>query len=243
MVKEKNQSFIFIPLNAMKQFTTAFVSVLIAGSLSAQKLSQINLTGNPGPSYFAILTDQDVLIRITAEGKILDWGTELLSQRANFYDRKLQPFMGRVEYYGQEADSAFRGKVKSIGTCPLTYYGHYEIETKVGKLKSIGTLYLDYYSNFDNAALRGKLRFIGSLIVEYYSSLEDELFRGRLKTVGNVPIRYYSTFDDRYLKGKIKSIGSMVFDYYSSLDPIELRGYLKSGYYRPNIGGVTYILQ
>jgi len=227
----------------MKQITTAFVCVLVASSFSAQRLSQINLTGAPGPSYFAILTDQDVLIRVTADGKIIDWGTELLSQRSNFFDRKLQPFMGRVEYYGQESDSAFRGKVKNIGTCPITYYGHYEIETKIGKLKSIGTVYLDYYTNFDNVALRGKLRFIGSLIVEYYSSLEDEVLRGRLKTVGNVPVRYYSSFDDRYLKGKIKSIGSVVFDYYYSLDPIELRGSLKSGYYRPNVGGVTYILQ
>ena len=32
-----------------------------------------------------------------------------------YYDRKLQPFMGRVEYYGAKDDSIFRGKVKSIG--------------------------------------------------------------------------------------------------------------------------------
>lgn len=227
----------------MKQFAAAAICMLLASFLSAQRLSQVDVAGKGGPSYFSILTDQDVLIRITPEGKIIDWGSELLSQRSNFYDRKLQPFMGRVEYYGQEADSVFRGKVKSIGTCNVTYYGHYEVDTKIGKVKTIGTLFFDYYSNFDNIALRGRLRFIGGLILEYYSSLEDELFRGRLKTVGNVPVRYYSSFDDQYHKGKIKSIGTLVFDYYSGLDPMELRGALKSGIYRPNIGGVTYILQ
>ena len=69
------------------------------------------------------------------------------------------------------------------------------------------------------------------------------MIRGRLKSIGDLPVKYYSSFDDRYLKGKLKSIGSVVFEYYSSLDPIEFRGLLKSGAYRPNIGGVTYILQ
>jgi len=234
---------IFMRLHTMKQFSISFVTLFFTSCTFAQKLSQVNLTGKDEPSYYSILTDQGVLIRITAQGKIIDWGTELLSQRSNFYDRKLQPYMGRVEYYGQESDSAFRGQIKSIGTTNITYYGHYETDTKVGKLKSIGTLYLDYYTNFDNVALRGKLRFIGSLIVEYYSSLEDEVIRGRLKSIGDLPVKYYSSFDDRYLKGKLKSIGSVVFEYYSSLDPIEFRGLLKSGAYRPNIGGVTYILQ
>lgn len=227
----------------MKQFATTLACFLITGCLFSQKLSQVNLAAKTGVSYYSILTDQDVLIRITADGKIIDWGTELLSYSGNYYAPKLQPFMGRIEYYGQEADSAFRGKVKSIGTCSFTYYSHYEKEMLAGKLKSIGNLLMDYYDNFENVAFRGKLRFIGSLILEYYSSLEDELIRGRLKSVGDIPVKYYSSFEDMYLKGKIKSIGPVVLEYYSSLDRVEYRGMLKSGFYRPNVAGVTYILQ
>ncbi len=227
----------------MKIIFAAITSLLFSSCIFAQRLSQVSLAGTAGPSYFSLLVDQDVLIRITPDGKIIDYGTELLSQRYNYYAPKLQPYLGRVEYYGPELDSAFRGKVKSIGTASITYYGHYETDTKVGKLKSVGTLTLDYYTNFDNIAFRGKLRFLGSLILEYYSSLEDETLRGRLKAVGNTPIKYYSSFDDKYLRGKIKSIGTLVLEYYSSMDRIELRGSLKSGLYRPNIGGVTYVLQ
>jgi len=227
----------------MKIIFTAIASLLFSSCIFAQRLSQVSLAGTAGPSYFSLLVDQDVLIRITPDGKIIDYGTELLSQRANYYAPKLQPYLGRVEYYGPESDSAFKGKVKSIGTAAITYYGHYETDTKVGKLKSIGTITLDYYTNFDNIAFRGKLRFLGSLILEYYSSLENEALRGRLKAVGNTPIKYYSSFDDKYLRGKIKSIGTLVFEYYSSMDRTELRGSLKSGLYRPNIGGVTYVLQ
>jgi len=225
----------------MKQILSIIAFLFSSTCLFSQRLSQVSLGGG-GPNYFAILIDQKVLMRITADGKIIDWGTELVSQRSNFYDPKLQLYLGRVEYYGKEADSVFRGQVKSVGTATITYYGHYDTQEKVGKLKSIGTLMLDYYTNFDNIALRGKLRFIGSVVVDYYSSLEDEQIRGRLKSIANTPIKYYSSFEDKDLKGKVKSIGSLVLEYYSSLDRPEFRGQLKSGIYRPNIGGITFIL-
>lgn len=229
-------------MHTMKQILSITASFFFSVCVFSQKLSQVSLGGGAGPNYFAIQLDQNVLMRITPDGKIVDWGTELISQRSNFYDPKLQPYLGRVEYYGKEADSVFRGQVKSVGTAAITYYGHYDTPEKVGKLKSIGTLMLDYYTNFDNLALRGKLRFIGSLVVDYYSSLEDEVIRGRLKSVGNTPIKYYSSFENKDLKGKVKSIGSLILEYYSSLDRVELRGQLKSGIYRPNIGGIIFIL-
>ena len=225
----------------MKIIVTA-VSLLLASCVFSQKLNQISLADG-GVSYFSIYTNPGVLIRISPEGNIIDYGTELESDRGNYYAPKLQPYLGRLEHYRPESDSAFRGKIKSIGTSTITYYGSYDTELKAGKLKSIGTLTLDYYTNFDNVALRGKLRFIGSQILEYYSSLDDEALRGKLKAVGNTPIKYYSSFDDRYLRGKVKSIGSLVLEYYSSLDRVELRGSLKLALSRPNIGGVTYILR
>lgn len=227
----------------MKRFCTTITSLMLTTCIFSQKLSQVSLAGRSGVGYFSILTDQGVLIRITADGTIIDWGTEQLSYNGNYYAPKLQPFMGRVDYYGKEADSAFRGKVKSIGTCSITYYSHYEKDLQAGKLKTVGSLIMDYYDNFENVAYRGKLRFLGTLMLQYYPSLEDELVRGRLKSVGDVPVKYYSSVEDMYLKGKIKSIGTTVLEYYSSLDRVEYRGMLKSPYSRPNIGGVTYILQ
>ena len=145
----------------MRKLFTAITLLLFINSAFSQKLSQVTFAGGTTFSYFSFLTDQDILLRVTDDGKLLEWGTELLAERGNYYDPKLQPYLGRIDYYGQEADSAFRGKVRSIGTCTFTYYGHLDESIKVGKLKSIGTLLLDYYSNFDNAAYKGKLRFIG----------------------------------------------------------------------------------
>jgi len=227
----------------MKRFCTTITSLLLLTCTFSQRLNQVSLASRSGVGYFSILTDQGVLIRITADGTIIDWGTEQLSYNGNYYAPKLQPFMGRVDYYGKEADSAYQGKVKSIGTCSITYYSHYEKNIQAGKLKTVGSLIMDYYDNFENVAYRGKLRFIGTVLVQYYPSLEDELVRGRLKSVGDVPVKYYSSVEDMYLKGKIKSIGTTVLEYYSSLDRTEYRGMLKSPYSRPNIGGVTYILQ
>jgi len=227
----------------MRRLFAAITLLLLINSASSQKLSQVTISGGTTFSYFSFLTNQGILLRITDEGKLTEWGTELLSDRGNYYDPKLQPYLGRIEYYGQEADSAFRGKVRTIGTCNFTYYGHLDEVTKVGKLKSVGTLLLDYYSNFDNAAYKGKLRFIGSLVIEYYSLVDDEAYRGKLKSIGGSPITWYSTFDDKMLKGKLKRVGSVPFEWYSSFDKTELRGALKSGVYRQTIGGITYILR
>ena len=227
----------------MRKFLTVIPSLFLAVFTYSQQLSQVTFSDASNLSYFSFLTDQGVLIRITQDGKILEYGTELLSQRANYYDPKLQPYLGRIDYYATESDSAFRGKVKSIGTCIITYYGHYETAEKIGKLKSVGTLLLDYYTNYDNIAFRGKLRFVGASTIEYYSSLDDEAFKGKLKSIGNSPITYYSTFDDKLIKGKIKGIGSVPYTWYDSFDRTELRGALKSGLYRQVIGSITYILR
>ena len=210
----------------------------------AQQLSQVTFSGASTLTHFTFTTDQDVLIRVSEDGKLMEWGTEMRSDRnMNYYAPKLQPFMGRVDYFGPETvDSVIRGKVKSIGTCMINYYGAYEKDGKPGKLKSIGAVGLDYYTQFDNVAVKGKLRFAGTLVLEYYASLENEAFRGKLKAVGNTRIQYHSTFDDKLIRGKIKNIGSVAYNWGTSLDPRQ-KGVLKSGSYRQNINGVTYILR
>ncbi|HYM93202.1 MAG TPA: hypothetical protein VET23_03630 [Chitinophagaceae bacterium] len=224
----------------MQKFNITIAFLLICGFVYSQQLSQITFSNGSNLDCIAFITDQNVLIRITPDGKIVEWGMEMMSMRSDYYSPKLQPFMGRVDYYDAESDSAFRGKVKSIGTCPFTYYGSYEKDGKPGKIRTIGTAMFDYYDNFAEKTLRGKIRFAGIPELAYYSSFEDEAFRGKLKLVGNTPITYYSTFDDKSIKGKIKSIGSVPYIWYTSFD---LRSGLKSGFYRQNIGGVTYILR
>lgn len=224
----------------MKKLFTAIPFLLFAACTWSQQLSQVTFSGGSSLSYLSFRTNEDALIRISQDGKVMEWGIEWLSERYNYYAPKLQPYMGRIDYYGPESDSAFRGKVKSIGTCALTYYGHYEMESKVGKLRSVGSLSLDYYSSYDNTTFKGKLKFIGNLMLEYYSSMDDEAFRGKLKSIGNTPIIYYSTFEDKQVRGKIKTIGSVPYTWYTSFD---LMNGLKSGEYRQNIGGVVYILQ
>jgi hypothetical protein len=227
----------------MKFFFTALSVLLVYSVALSQQLNQIRFSAGSSLSSIAFRTDQDVLIRISDGGNILDWGVERQSIRYNIYAPDLQPFMGRVDYYGPEADSIFMGRIKSIGTCMITYYGAYEAPEKAGKLRSIGTVLFDYYDNFVNAAYRGKIRFAGSQVLEYYSTIDNEAYIGKLRKVGNTVITYYSSFDDKLVQGKIKSIGMANYSWYTSFDRMEYRGGLKSGNYRQTINGVTYILQ
>jgi hypothetical protein len=229
----------------MKKFIAILPFLLVVFCSYSQQLNQVKFTGASDLSYFSFITDQNVQIRISPDGTILEHGVEFQSNRSsNYYAPKLQPFMGRIEYYDNEtADSAFRGKIKSIGTCMFTYYGAQERDGRPGKIRSIGRAQLDYYTPFDNVAFRGKLKLAGSYVIEYYNSLENEDFRGNLKSVGNTAIKYHSSFDDKLLRGKIKSIGSVNYNWGSSLDRKEQQGALKSGTYRQIINGITFILQ
>lgn len=227
----------------MRIIFTTIVFLFLSHSTYSQELSQVTFSGGTRLTSIAFLADREILIRISEDGKILEWGIEWQAMRSNYYAPKLQPYIGRIEYYGPEADSVNRGKVKSIGTCMLTYYGPFEMEIKIGKLKSIGNIFLDYYTNYDNANFKGKLRFIGDRQLEYYSSFENEAYRGKLKSIGSSAITYYSSFDDKFIRGKIKSIASNKYTWYTSLDRLGYGGGLKSGLLRQNISGITYILQ
>ena len=227
----------------MRKFFLAISILFFATCSYSQKLSQVRFLNGDKLSYYSFLTEQDVLIRISEDGKVLEWGSEVMSDRGNFYAPKLQPGMGRTEYYKQESDSIFNGKVKSIGTCFITYYGSQEEENKRGKIRMLGNLQLDYYSKYDEKNLQGKLKIIGSLLLNYYRPYDDEAFRNKLKFVGTVPITYYSAFDDKYNIGKIKSIGPVPYIWYSPNNDPYMRGGLKTNNYRQFISGITYILR
>jgi len=227
----------------MKRYLLILFTLYSAVSSKAQQLGQVTFNNGSDLAYFSLRTDQAVLIRISPDGNVLEWGTELMSNRGNFYAPRLQPFMGRVEYYGPEADSVIRGKLKSIGTITLTYYGSYETEAKAGKLRTAGTLILDYYTHYDNALLKGKIRSIGNMNIDYYSSFDEEMLRGKLKSISNTFLTYYNSFDDKLIRGLVKTIGSATYTWYTSLDLHASRGALKTGQYRQNVGSITYILR
>jgi hypothetical protein len=225
----------------MRKFFSAILFLLFVLCTRSQQLSQVTFSNASTLSWFSFVTDQGTLIRVSEDGKVLEWGTELVSERsADYYAPKLQPYLGRVTYYGTEADTINRGKIKSIGTCVLTYYGVYEMDEKQGRLKSVGTVNLDYYTRFENLALKGKLRTAGSARLEYYLLFENDALRGKLKTVGNTPISYYTSFDD---KGKVKSIGTVSYDWSFLRNHTQFGGVQKPNFYRQNINGVTYILR
>ncbi|HEX4877857.1 MAG TPA: hypothetical protein VFV31_14365 [Chitinophagaceae bacterium] len=210
----------------------------------AQELAQVAFTNGSTLAYLSLITDRTLLIRINDQGTIMEWGTEESSYRnSNYYAPRLQPYPGRVEYYGQDGDSLSRGKLKSIGSAVITYYDYYESEERRGKIRSIGRQFFDYYNNFYDKQLRGKIKSIGNLFIDFYASFENESLRGKIKSVGSTGIAYYSSFDDRLIRGKIKSIGNQPYVWYTSVDQVGYGGSLKSGPFRQNIGGITYILQ
>lgn len=213
-------------------------------NIYSQELAQVTFSAGTQFSYFSLLTDREVLIRISEDGKILEWGIEVQSSRiSNYYAPGLQPYPGRVEYYGPEADSVERGKVRSIGSSFITYYGIHEVKEKIGKIRTVGRLSFDYYTHFDNKAFQGKVSFIGNSRVDYYSNFENEAFQGKLKSVGSTQLAWYSSFDDKFIRGKIKSIGAVNYTWYTSLDQPGFGGSLKSGPFRQNTAGVVYIIQ
>ncbi|HEY6063587.1 MAG TPA: hypothetical protein VIV35_08260, partial [Chitinophagaceae bacterium] len=120
----------------MKRVSLLISFLFLAKGIYAQELSNIIFSGGAALSSFSFRSDQGVIIRISDNGKVLEWGTDPGPGRYYYDPGKLQPYLGRVEYFGQEYDSVFRGKVKSIGTCTFTYYDKYETATKMGKLKT-----------------------------------------------------------------------------------------------------------
>jgi hypothetical protein len=225
----------------MKRFISILILSFLSCSLYAQKLKQVSFLDFYNLSYFTIATDQDVLIRIAPDGRIMEWGTEVVAYTGNYYAPTLQPFMGRVEYYGDESDPYFKGKLKSIGTAFFSYYGPQDEEWRRGKLKSIGHLQFDYFSKYEDKTMQGKLKLIGMYLLDYYRSYEREELRGKLKAIGSMQVGYVSGFDDKNNVGKIKNVGSASFSWYTPYDYI--KGGLKSNNYRQTVGDITVVLR
>jgi len=224
----------------MKKFLLLLWFFIICITGFAQSLTHVGLSAASTLSSFSFTTSDQAIIKISPDGNIIEWGTASDPGRMGYYQGKLQPYMGRVDYYGPEADEAFRGKVRSIGATVITYYAASQPQEQKGKIKSIGSAQLDYYMSYDNESYRGKLKAAGPVQLVYYGSFDNESFRGKLKSVGNTALTYYSIFDDKFNKGKIKSIGANAFSWYNEMDRKEYQGAMKTGNMIQKINGITF---
>lgn len=226
----------------MKRLSILIFSLIFYTTIQSQALKDVIFSSGADLSSLSFITDQKIIIKISQEGHLIEFGNE--HERGRFYTPpgKLQQYMGRVEYYERQFDSIMNGKVKSIGTTTITYYGSFENAALAGKIKTIGAMWFDYYTDFENESVRGKLKSAGQKMVSYYTSFDNEAYRGKIKSLGGNQITYYSTFDDKSIRGKIKSIGSFNYTWYTSLDRQGYQGSLKSGSQHQLIEGVNYIV-
>jgi hypothetical protein len=208
---------------------------------SAQRIHKIILSDKGATTTTCFLLNENVVIYLSQEGEIKEWGVDLYSDRpADYVNRKITPYGGRVEYYTEKDNEAFRGKLKYIGNVMITYYASFDEKSMVGKIKSIGTNTMSYYTAYDDPSAQGKLKSIGRMNFAYYSSFDNDAYKGKIKNAGSVGFTYYSSTDDKAYSGKIKSMNNMPFTYYSSQDRVGLRGVQKSGNQLQVINGITY---
>ena len=227
----------------MKKLLFTVPLLLLVVVASAQNLSQVTISNAGSDIMYTFVIDGNVQINVSKDGKIIEWGTALEYWRAGYYPGKLQPYIGRVEYYGPADNEALRGKPKYIGSAAITYFSAYENENFTGKVKTIGTTVMDYYSSFENETYKGNLKNAGTISLNYYASYDNEGYKGKLKSVGNTALSYYSSFDDKAYKGKLKSIGSYNYTYYSSYEKREYSGIIKTGSQVQLVNGINYILR
>ncbi len=227
----------------MKKIHSSLFLIFLIQFCTAQKLSEITISNNGALSSYSFSADQGLIIHLTADGNIQEWGTALEPGRMGYSPGKLQAFMGKPEYYPATTDVSIKGKIKSLGTCEIMYFNSFENEWLKGKVKSIGNLALEYYMQFENEALKGKLKRAGILNLQYYSNFDNQSLIGKLKSVDNTVLSYYTSFDDKVIQGKLKSIGNLNYTWYNSFERKEYQGLLKSGLNNQFINGINFILK
>jgi hypothetical protein len=95
-----------------KVFLLLTLVVSFAGTF-AQGISKITITGNGNLDAISFVIDQNVKVYITRDGNISKWGYDRFEARGQEnYPDVLDAYVGRVDYYGQDVDVAFRGKIR-----------------------------------------------------------------------------------------------------------------------------------
>src|SRR5437868_5944264 len=149
----------------------------------SQSLSKVTFNYDGGLDVISVELEPNVMLMINETGNVIRFGEDIFRESGvENWENKVKDYMGRVEYYANTENEAFRGKVKSIGRTTVTYYASYNNEAFRGRLKSIGSTELTYYSSTDDKAYKGKLKSIGGSQYTYYSSFDRQEYRGRMKT-------------------------------------------------------------
>jgi hypothetical protein len=228
----------------VKKLLFLMATVVCINFVTAQKISNITLTGYGSREVISFLTSDRVYLQLSKDGRINEWGIDFGIGRPGYWPGRLDKYMGRVEYYSSNEDQAFRGKVRYIGLTLITYYGSNEEASSVGKIKSIGNINFDYYGNYEDAAIKGLIKNIGGTTFSYYASYDNEATKGKFRSVGSTQFSWYTSFDDKAFKGKIKSIDNNNFTYYSSFERTNgLQGVMKSGFQNRYINGIDYYVR
>ncbi len=227
----------------MRKFYFVVFSSFLFAPAFAQSLARITIDNSSNSDIISFLVDETVLINVSEDGKIIEWGTEDRTQRGDMYPGILEKYMGKEEYYPSTDNEAYRGKIKYIGRALITYYSSDENEALKGKVKSIGSNVFDYYMSYDDPAFKGKLKDAGTVSFTYYRSFDNDAYKGKLKTAGFTNLTYYGSFDDKAYKGKIKNIDRASFTYYSSYDAQGYGGVLKMGSRIVYNGNVKYLIK
>jgi len=214
----------------------------LAVTANAQRIEKVSIRTNGDFESFSIAIDNGVTMNLSKDGNLIEYGTEVVSDRNRNLTR-LEKFLGRVEKYSDFDNEAFRGKVKYIGMTPITYYASYDKEELRGKIRSIGTSIIDYYTKAESDLLSGYIKSFGPNQIQWYSNFDNQAFRGKLKAVGNTNITYYASYDDKAYQGKLKSIGNASFTYYSSNEKREYAGMMKTGTQSQIINGIRFYIK
>ena len=226
----------------MKKFIITCITSFLLAPVFSQDISMVTITGTGNLESISFGLDENVKVNINKEGQIIKWGYDRFQARGQEnYQGLLDTYVGRVEYYSQDDDAAYRGKLRSIGRTQLTYYASYENDNFQGKLKSIGSNTIEYYQPYENESYKGFIKSIGSSPVSWYSSFDNEGLRGKLKSLGSTNIGYYSSFEDKAYRGKVKNIDGFSYTYYSSFE--KYAGSMKTGASMQNSGSSRYYVR
>jgi hypothetical protein len=220
--------------------------IILTGLLTpafTQRVAKITIDNSGNSDIISFLVDETVIVNMSKDGRIIDWGIENNTLRTNIYPAMLEKYMGKEEYYPPTDNEGYRGKVKYIGRTAFTYYTSDDDKSLRGKVKTIGTNVLDYYMPYDDPAFKGYLKDAGPVSFTYYRTFDNEAYKGKIKSVGGTTLAYYGTFEDKAYQGKIKNIDRSIFTYYSSYDRKEYRGILKTGSQIIYSGNIKYYIK
>lgn len=227
----------------MKKIILLIIITMQLDLASGQNISKITL-GETG--YLTAITfnlDEGVILNLSQDGNIIEWGVDIYRGIGENYRNILEAYTGRTEYYKENDNEAFMGKLKFIGRTLISYYPSYEDEILRGKVKSIGLVKFDYYPKYENEAFKGKLKSAGIVPFYFFPSFGNDPNTGKLKGVGNTALSYYGPFDDKAYQGKIKSIGPVSYIYYGSSEIKGSRGMLKSGSHIQAVNGIKFYIR